>query len=71
MVPRSILVTGSNRGIGLELVTQLAQLVPSPEVILAACRKPETAQVGIYLVTNSMIDHIQRYRIIFMINGSS
>lgn len=44
MVPRSILITGSSRGIGLELVKQIAGLDPGPQLILAACRTPETAQ---------------------------
>ncbi|KAH0619576.1 hypothetical protein JD844_000299 [Phrynosoma platyrhinos] len=37
----SILVTGSNRGIGLELVRQLAGKINRPEWIFATCRDPE------------------------------
>ncbi|XP_061102896.1 C-signal-like [Conger conger] len=37
----SVLVTGSNRGIGLELVRQLAELATSPSQIFAGCRDPE------------------------------
>ena len=43
MLTRSILITGSNRGIGLELVRQFAQHPEAPEFIFAACRNPHTA----------------------------
>jgi len=36
----SVLVTGSNRGIGLELVRQLADSPSSPLHIFAGCRDP-------------------------------
>ena len=38
---RSVLVTGSNRGIGLELVKQLAASPRPPQHIFATCRDPE------------------------------
>ncbi|XP_053255763.1 C-factor-like [Podarcis raffonei] len=38
---RSVLVTGSNRGIGLELVKQLVGKSNRPEWIFATCRDPE------------------------------
>nr|XP_028595608.1 uncharacterized protein LOC114602038 [Podarcis muralis] len=38
---RSVLVTGSNRGIGLELVKQLVEKSNRPEWIFATCRDPE------------------------------
>ncbi|XP_042293587.1 C-factor-like [Sceloporus undulatus] len=38
---RSVLVTGSNRGIGLELVRQLAEGKNRPEWIFATCRDPD------------------------------
>nr|XP_060643907.1 C-signal-like isoform X1 [Anolis sagrei ordinatus] len=38
---RSVLVTGSNRGIGLELVKQLVGRSNRPEWIFATCRDPE------------------------------
>ena len=36
--PFSILVTGANRGIGLELVKQLSRRVPKPEHIFGTTR---------------------------------
>ncbi|XP_066492895.1 C-signal-like [Tiliqua scincoides] len=39
--PRCVLVTGSNRGIGLELVRQLVGKSNRPEWIFATCRDPE------------------------------
>ncbi|XP_015266921.1 PREDICTED: C-factor-like [Gekko japonicus] len=38
---RSVLVTGSNRGIGLELIRQLLGKSKRPEWIFATCRDPE------------------------------
>lgn len=47
----NILVTGSNRGIGLELVRQLAEKTPADARIYAGCRTPKGpgAQVGVQL----------------------
>ncbi|KAL8194856.1 UNVERIFIED_CONTAM: hypothetical protein K2H54_037219 [Gekko kuhli] len=38
---RSVLVTGSNRGLGLELVRQLVEKSNGPEWVFATCRDPE------------------------------
>lgn len=45
---RTVLLTGSNRGIGLELVKQLLGTPRPPAWIFATCRDPEgpRAQVG-------------------------
>ncbi|KAJ3605972.1 hypothetical protein NHX12_028015 [Muraenolepis orangiensis] len=40
-IPRSVLITGANRGLGLELVRQMAE-GPSPiRHLLACCRDPD------------------------------
>lgn len=44
MVARAVLVTGSSRGLGLQMVRQLAQHSTPPDVIIATCRNPEAAQ---------------------------
>ncbi|XP_027232028.2 C-signal [Penaeus vannamei] len=43
MLSRSVLVTGSNRGLGLELVKQISASSTPPEIIIAACRDREKA----------------------------
>lgn len=42
LIGRRILITGANRGLGLEMVKQLLKDY-HPEKIFAACRKPEEA----------------------------
>lgn len=44
MSPRSILITGCNRGIGLELVKQYLRLDPPPTHLLATYRDPESSE---------------------------
>ena len=48
---RSVFVTGSNRGIGLEFIKQLTEKGECPEFLFAACRSPSNAVVSevIYL----------------------
>ncbi|XP_012936603.2 retinol dehydrogenase 16 [Aplysia californica] len=40
---KTILVTGASRGLGLEFVRQILQLPAAPEVLIAACRNPSSA----------------------------
>ncbi|XP_015261672.1 PREDICTED: C-factor-like [Gekko japonicus] len=42
---RSVLITGSSRGIGLGLVRGLLAACPAPDFVFATCRYPEKAQV--------------------------
>ncbi|XP_074141119.1 C-signal-like [Sminthopsis crassicaudata] len=42
--PSSVLVTGSNRGLGLEFIKQLLQLPQPPQMLFATCRNPSGAQ---------------------------
>ena len=41
MIPKNILITGSNRGIGLEFVKQILAL--KPQILIATCRNPDAA----------------------------
>ncbi|XP_030059507.1 uncharacterized protein LOC115470455 [Microcaecilia unicolor] len=43
-VPRTVLITGCNRGIGLELVKQLLAKPNPPDLLFATCRSPGTPQ---------------------------
>ncbi|XP_074079360.1 C-signal-like [Macrotis lagotis] len=42
--PSSVLVTGANRGLGLELVRQFLQMPKPPQMLFATCRNPSVAQ---------------------------
>ncbi|KAM9301493.1 C-signal-like [Gastrophryne carolinensis] len=44
MAPQRVLITGSNRGIGLELVRQLLEQPNPPQQIFATCRNPASPQ---------------------------
>ena len=44
MSPRSILITGCNRGIGLELVKQYLKQDPPPTHLLATYRDPDSSE---------------------------
>ncbi|KAM9302250.1 C-signal-like [Gastrophryne carolinensis] len=44
MAPQRILITGCNRGIGLELVRQLLEQPNPPKQIFATCRDPRSSQ---------------------------
>lgn len=47
----NILVTGSNRGIGLELVKQLAEKTPEDARIYAGCRTPDGSNAQVSFAT--------------------
>ncbi|CAC5404110.1 unnamed protein product [Mytilus coruscus] len=42
--PKNVLITGANRGLGLELVKQFLRLPSPPKTLLATCRSPENAK---------------------------
>ena len=42
MPPKTILITGANRGVGLELVKQILEL--RPQHLIATCRAPDDAK---------------------------
>lgn len=45
MSVETVFITGSNRGIGLELTKQFLNLNTPPKILIAGCRDPERAQV--------------------------
>ena len=45
LCPESVLVTGANRGIGLEFVKQFLALSQPPKHVFAGCRSPDGAKV--------------------------
>lgn len=48
--PKNVLITGANRGLGLELVKQFLRLPSPPKTLLATCRSPENAKVSIQYI---------------------
>lgn len=64
--PGSVLITGSNRGIGLELVKQFLCLSVPPKHIFATCRQPDVAtelqelekqHPGLYIIGLDVTDY--------------
>jgi len=51
----SILITGANRGIGLEFVKQLSSLSPPPKYIIATSRQPENEELEKLKAANDSI----------------
>lgn len=43
----SVIITGANRGLGLEFVRQYLKLDSPPQIIVATCRDPDKATVKI------------------------
>ena len=53
---RSVLITGANRGIGLEFVKQLLVLPTPPKLVLATCRNPDKAdELQLIAKSNSIV----------------
>ena len=44
MHPKSVLITGANRGLGLEFVKQFLKLSNPPKFLFAGCREPGRAR---------------------------
>lgn len=42
---KSVIITGANRGLGLEFVRQYLKLDSPPQIIVATCRDPDKATV--------------------------
>lgn len=61
--PSSVLVTGANRGIGLELVRQLAALASPPSVIFATYRDEEKAKDLLKLAADTKTSTIRPWKI--------
>ena len=45
LAPKSVLITGANRGIGLEFVKAFLNLGSPPKLLFAGCTNPESAKV--------------------------
>lgn len=52
---KSMLITGTNRGIGLEFVKQIVKLPHPPKWLFATCRNPDQAKVYAPNCSNSEI----------------
>lgn len=48
----SILITGSNRGLGLGFIRRLVEELDSPRNIIATCRNLEKAKVSRLFINN-------------------
>ena len=61
MLSRNILITGCNRGLGLEFVKQLTQNPNPPSKIIATCRDPDAAhELQKIQSSHPQIVHIKR-----------
>ncbi|KAH3881233.1 C-factor-like [Dreissena polymorpha] len=56
--PKIVLITGANRGIGLEFVKQFLLLKSPPKVLFACCRQPDTAKDLKGLATGNPSVHV-------------
>lgn len=55
MAMESVLVTGANRGIGLEFVKQFVKLSDPPRFVFATCRNPALASVSSYIYNEYVV----------------
>lgn len=51
----NVLITGANRGIGLEFVKQLTALQTPPKHIFASCRNPDAANVSLIFLLHFLV----------------
>ncbi|XP_052779209.1 C-factor-like [Mya arenaria] len=58
LCPKSVLITGANRGIGLEFVKQFLKLDVPPKFIFACCRQPDSAEDLKSIASGSSVVHI-------------
>ena len=56
----SVLITGANRGIGLEFVQQFTAQEHPPHLLFATCRNPDGAKVSFYSKKNTLL-HTNKY----------
>ncbi len=55
MNPRTVLITGATKGLGLEFVKQFVKRKEPPKLILAACLDPNNAKVLTKILSFCMI----------------
>ena len=59
--PKSVFITGCNRGIGLELVKQFLKLETPPKNLFATCRKvSDELKVGVIKNIDNKDDNIHK-----------
>ena len=68
--PKSVLITGSNRGVGLELVEHFLKLPTPPSHVFAACRSPDSAHVSTICFIHFQLSFITFFKMMFMVHNS-
>ena len=64
LLPKSVLITGSNRGVGLKLVKHFLKLPTPPSHVFAACRSPDSAHVSTFFSFSTLSYHL--FKMIFL-----
>lgn len=59
----NVLITGANRGIGLEFVKQLTALQTPPKHIFASCRNPDAANVSLIFLLHFLVIWFKKKKI--------